>query len=212
MTAAPPLPRCKFGPLGSLGVDAAKLRQLPRLATFMAADPAPPPPAFSYLTGVTSWGMMHNDQIGCCEIATAGHLIMGWSNASAGTPAVVTDDQVVAAYSAVCGYDPATGENDNGCQTADVLNYWQSVGIAGNKCGGYVAIDPTNHLEVMQAIYLFGGVFVTIALPKSAEEQTDAGQPWTPSYWSPNLGGHAITYQAFGSAGVTGITWGQEQK
>ena len=66
--------------------------------------------------------MMENDQIGDCTCAAAGHLIMEWT-ANAGKKMVMpTDKQIVAAYSAVTGYNPETGANDNGAVEIDVLN------------------------------------------------------------------------------------------
>ena len=120
--------------------------------------------------------MMLNDQIGCCEVATAGHLRMAWTYAVTGATAAIPDSVVLSTYRALTGYDPATGQNDTGVATDDLLNYWQTTGIGGNKIAGCVAIDPTNQAEVQQAIYLFGGVFVTVNLPRSAEDQTSAGR------------------------------------
>jgi hypothetical protein len=211
VAAAMPLPHCKFGPLGSLGVDRSKLRSLPRLATFMSAELPAAPPVFNYANGITNWGMMLNDQLGCCEVATAGHLRMAWTYAATATAVAIPDSVVLSTYSALTGYDPATGQNDTGIATDDLLNYWQTTGIGGNKIAGCVAIDPTNQAEVQQAIYLFGGVFVTVNLPKSAEDQTSAGQAWSPVFWSPTLGGHAIPYLSYGPAGTKAITWGAEQ-
>jgi hypothetical protein len=205
------LPTCKFGPLGRLSVDTAKLHSLPRLSAFMSRALAPPPALCNYLSGITNWGPMLNDRIGDCTCATAGHMRMGWSAAAKGTPVAVADADILTAYEAVSGYNPATGANDSGAACVNVLDYWQTVGIAGNKIAGYVAIDPTNATEVMQAIYLFGGVYAGINLPKSAEDQTDAGQVWDLTWFSPILGGHAIPYLAYGQGGVTAVTWGKQQ-
>ena len=102
------LPICKFGPLGHLPMDRSKLLSLPRLSTFMAAEMPPAPAVCDYTVGVTNWGAMLNNQLGCCEVATAGHLRMGWTNASQGTPVAIDDSVILATYSALTGYDPAT--------------------------------------------------------------------------------------------------------
>lgn len=203
--------RCKHGYLGRKPVDKSRLHSVPRLAAFMAPALPAPPPAFDYTQGVTAWGAMLNTSIGNCEVATAGHLQMGWTNAAAGAPIAIADADILAAYVALTGYDPATGANDDGVATLDLLNYWQTKGIAGNKIAGYAAVDPTNHAEVAQAIYIFGGVMAGVNLPKSAEEQTDAGQPWSPVFWSPNVGGHMIPYLSYGTGGTQAITWGAVQ-
>ena len=202
---------CIHGMLGRKPVDHAKYRALPRLATFMTAQLPPPPASWSYIGGITNWGMMLNASLGCCTIATAGHLRMGWKQSSTGSTIVVPDSAILTAYEAVSGYNPATGANDDGAAVIDVLNYWQDTGIDGNKIAGYVAIDPTNQLEVMQAIYLFGGVYAGVNLPQSAETETSQGRPWDWDFWSLVIGGHAIPYLAYGAGGVTAITWGAAQ-
>jgi hypothetical protein len=205
------VPTCKYGKLGRLAVNKAHLRSLPRLATFMSSALAPPPNVVNYTGGITSWGMMLNDTLGDCTAATVGHLRMAYTVSSHGKPIVTSDADILAAYAATSGYNPATGGGDDGAACVDVLNYWQTTGIGGNKIVGYVAIDPTNVYEVKQAIYLFGGVYAGINLPQSAENETDAGQPWDLQWWSPNLGGHAIPYITFGPDGVEAITWGKVQ-
>jgi hypothetical protein len=206
-----PLPRCKFGPLGRLPVDKDRLHSLPRLATFMSIELPPTPSVFNYANGISSWGMMLNDQIGCCEVAAAGHYRMTATYAAKGEPVAIPDSDILAAYVALTGYDPSTGANDTGVATLDLLDYWMNTGIGGNKIAGYFAVDPTNHSEVMQAIYLFGGVLAGINLPKSAEDQFDAGQPWTPEFWSPILGGHMTLRNTFGPSGTNAITWDKVQ-
>ena len=60
--------------------------------------------------------MMDNDQIGDCTCAAAGHLIMEWTANAQSKMVTPTDKQIVAAYSAITGYNPTTGANDNGAQ------------------------------------------------------------------------------------------------
>src|SRR3984885_3248276 len=86
------------------------------LANYIDTAALPPVPAvFAYAKniGATAWGMMANDKIGDCTCAAAGHLIMEWTddNGKMVTPAT---KQIIAAYSAITGYDPKTGLNDNG--------------------------------------------------------------------------------------------------
>src|SRR3954470_12949877 len=110
----------------------------------------PPPPAQHDLTSkVKSWGMMENAQIGDCTCAAAGHLIMEWTANAGKKMATPSDKQIVSAYSAVTGYNPTTGANDNGAVEIDGLNYWRQTGIAGHKIGAYVALEPANHTHIM---------------------------------------------------------------
>src|ERR1700733_9167686 len=86
------------------------------LANYLTPDTLPQVPAeYAYAKniGASAWGMMDNDKIGDCTCAAAGHLIMEWTddNGALVTPAT---KQIIAAYSAITGYDPKTGLNDNG--------------------------------------------------------------------------------------------------
>jgi hypothetical protein len=162
--------------------------------------------------------MMDNDQIGDCTCAAAGHLIMEWT-ANAGKKMVTpTDQQIVAAYSAITGYNPTTGANDNGAQEVDVLNYWRQTGIAGHKIGAFVSLEPSNHTHIMDSVYIFEGCYIGLQLPISAQAQTQNHQPWSvppggttgdgkPGSW----GGHAVPVVAYDARGVTVVTWGALQ-
>lgn len=202
-----------------LGKQAA--RHDPRtllMASYISAG-LPTPPASADLTAkVKSWGMMENDQIGDCTCAAAGHLIMEWT-ANAGKKMVTpTDKQIVAAYSAITGYNPQTGANDNGAVEIDVMNYWRQSGIAGHKIGAYVALEPSNHNHIMDSVYIFEGCYIGLQLPISAQAQVQNHQPWSVPPGGPtgdgkpgSWGGHAVPVVAYDARGVTVVTWGALQ-
>ena len=203
-----------------LGKSAA--RHDPRtllLASYVTPSLPSPPAAFDLTQKVTAWGMMDNDQIGDCTCAAAGHLIMEWT-ANAGKKMVTpTDKQIVAAYSAVTGYNPTTGANDDGAVEIDVLNYWRQSGIAGHKIGAYMALEPKNHAHIMDSVYIFEGCYIGVELPKSAQAQTQNHQPWSVPPGGPtgdgqpgSWGGHAIPVVAYDAHGVTVVTWGSLQR
>jgi len=185
------------------------------LAKYISAKDLPSTPsAKSWADKVQSWPMMRNDTIGDCTCAAAGHLIECWS-ANASTVVIPTDDQIVVAYSAITGYDPVTGKNDNGANELDVLNYWRQTGIANQKIGAFVALEPGNHNHVMEAVFLFGGCYIGLALPMSAQHQqvwsvppTGPRGPGAPGSW----GGHAVPIVAYDARGLTCITWGAKKR
>jgi hypothetical protein len=202
-----------------LGKQAA--RHDPRtllLASYMTTELPVAPPAFDLTSKVSVWGMMENQDIGDCTCAAAGHLIMEWT-ANAGKKMVTpTDKQIVDAYSAITGYNPKTGANDNGAVEIDVLNYWRQSGIAGHKITAYMALEPSNHTHIMDSVYIFEGCYIGVQLPVSAKEQIKNHQPWSvppggatgdgkPGSW----GGHAVPVVAYDSRGVTVVTWGALQ-
>ncbi|MGA7908148.1 MAG: hypothetical protein WCA16_12140, partial [Candidatus Sulfotelmatobacter sp.] len=131
----------------------------------------PAPPATLDLTMKIKgpWGMMDNDQIGDCTCAAAGHLLMEWTANAKVKMFTPSDQQIVAAYSAITGYNPQTGANDNGAVELDVLNYWRQQGIAGHKIQAFVATEPANHTHIMDAAWIFGGCYIGLLLPKTAQ-------------------------------------------
>jgi len=188
------------------------------LASYVTPALPTAPASFDLTTKVSAWGMMDNDQIADCTCAAAGHLLMEWT-ANAGkkmfTPA---DKQIVAAYSAITGYNPTTGANDNGAVEIDVLNYWRQSGIAGHKIGAYVALEPANHAHIMDSVYIFEGCYIGLRLPKSAQAQVQNHQTWSVPPGGPtgdgapgSWGGHAVPVVAYDARGVTVVTWGALQ-
>ena len=122
---------------------------------------------------------MDNAQVGDCTCAAAGHLMMEWTANAQSKIFTPSDAQIIAAYSAITGYNPKTGANDNGAQEIDVLNYWRQTGIAGHKIQAYMALEPSNHTHIMDGTWIFGGCYIGLALPKSAQAQTSNKQIWS---------------------------------
>jgi hypothetical protein len=188
-------------------------------ASYLTTALPAPPASFNAATKVgSSWGMMDNDQIGDCTCAAAGHLIMEWTASTKARMVTPTDAQIVAAYSAITGYNPTTGANDNGANEIDVLNYWRQSGIAGHQISAYAALEPGNHTHVMDSVYIFGGCYIGLSLPLSAQSQTQNNQPWSvppsgttgdgkPGSW----GGHAVPVVAYDARSLTVVTWGALQ-
>lgn len=182
-----------------------------QLANYLRTEALPPPPeSVNWGTKVTAWPMMRNDTVGDCTCAAAGHLIQEWT-ANASSPLVLTDDQIIAAYSAITGYDPKTGANDHGAVELDVLNYWRQTGIGGQKIEAFVALEPRNTSHIKIAVDLFGGCYIGLALPASAQRQTIWSVPpggpvgqGAPNSWS----GHAVPVVAYDMHGLTVVTWG----
>ena len=171
----------------------------------------PVKPAVDWTPFVTTWPMMMNDSVGDCTCAAAGHLIELWTGAASDivTP---TDPQIIAAYSAITGYDPSDPSTDTGANEISVLNYWKASGIAGHQIGAYAKVDHTNHDQVMVAIDMFAGVY--IGLTVTQQMMQDFGKkPWTLANSSGDPeGGHAVPVVAYDATGVTVVTWGGLQQ
>jgi hypothetical protein len=198
-----------------------KLGRLPRkfhpktllFHKYALAD-APPPPEktyWEYKIPDDAWQMFGNDSIGDCTCACIAHMLM-LVTAHTGTVVIPEESDVIAAYSAVSGYDPNTGANDNGAAITDVLNYWQTNGLAGHKILGWAEIDPTNAMHVNQAVYIFGGIDTGMNFPAEAMTQFNANQPWETGGDDTLDGGHSVPIFGYGSEGKTCVTWARRQQ
>jgi hypothetical protein len=184
-----------------------------RLAKYLTAGLAAPPERVwrEYKIQPGHWTMMGNDTIGDCTCAAIGHFVM-LATAHTGELVTPSKEDVLAVYSAVTGYDPATGANDNGAVITAILEYWRTTGIAGHKILAWASINPANIIEVKQGIQLFGGVDIGVQLPVSAMQQFNSGIPWQIKTPDGGLdGGHSVPMFGYGGFGANCITWGQRQ-
>jgi hypothetical protein len=181
------------------------------LSKYLLPD-LPEPPAKVYRewkVPASAWGMYGNNVCGDCTLAAKAHILMMMTAHTAGAMFVPDPADIIAAYSAISGYNPATGANDNGCAMTDVLDYFQTTGIAGHKILGWAAIDSAS---MHQGIYIFGVVDVGVNLPNSALNQTQAGQSWDVVPDDGGIaGGHDVPYFGYGGSGATCVTWGATQ-
>lgn len=188
--------------------------------TFRAArylrDVTPPPLAVDYGTAAGAWPMYANDRAGDCTLASVGHTVQSMTAYAASAPVTLPEDDILAAYTALTGYDPATGANDTGCVELDVLNYWRKTGVGGHRIVAYAALDLRNHDEVRQALHTLGSLYIGANMPNDAWPQFAAGQPWHPTDGPDSepgsWGGHAVNIVAYGPMGLTCITWGRPQQ
>lgn len=198
---------------GKLGRQPAQYRtNTPRLASYMLGA-IPAVPSVDYTTALTiPWGMLMNDVMGNCTIAAVGHLSLGFSLTEQDPRLQMMSDQEAQVFYEIIGKyvldDPMT---DNGCLITDVLDYWKSPGIRintiKNQIFGYTYLSPRNIPLMRYALRHFGGLYIGIMLPQSAEDNM--------KYWDVGgntniLGGHCITLQGVDDNNdFYGITWGE---
>lgn len=150
-------------------------------------------------------GMMLNDEIGLCTCAALAHMQQTWS-VFGGKPRCPSDDQILEAYGRI------NGGVDEGAAMLDALKLARREGVGGNPIHAFVAIDPRNHDQVRTAAFLFGGLYVGLMLPRSAQFQDvweiAEGNGSEPNSW----GGHAASIVDYSPKGVTVVTWGALQR
>jgi hypothetical protein len=177
---------------------------------YLSVDLLGPPPERvfrEYKIPDDAWQMFGNDSIGDCTCAAIAHMLM-LVTSHTGKLFVPEPADIIKAYSAVSGYDPATGNNDNGADLPTVLNYWRDTGVAGHKILQWGDVDHTNIDMQKHAIDIYGATDDAINFPKSAADQFAAGQDF--ELVNPDggdEGGHCIPRFGYGSGGATCITW-----
>jgi hypothetical protein len=172
-----------------------------------------PPPTVDLASDVPEWPMYANDRIGDCTIAAAGHMIEAWTAAGRGQAVEVTESAVLTAFDRVKVVDPATGEE--GAVELDVLRDWRAHGVGHHRIAAYARVSTRDHTLVRAASWLFGGLYIGLALPASAQQQevwdwrgTLSG-PDRPGSW----GGHAVNVVGYDDGGIlTVVTWGKLQE
>ena len=153
--------------------------------------------------------MLLNDSLGDCVCAAAGHMIQEWTR-YAGAPIIPTDAEILAAYEQIGGYVPGDPSTDQGCDMLTALNTWRQTGIAGRKIAAFVQLDTGNIEELKLATYLFGNAYLGVALPLTAQTQTQWEiEDSNPDNAAPgSWGGHCIPSVGYDANLTTVVTWG----
>jgi len=184
-----------------------------RLQNYLMPTLPAPPAAYDVLSTVYKnlktadptvlFPMDGNDSLGDCTIAALAHSETVFGG-------LIGKKKIMAKPAVVKLYMHLTGGVDSGLNELDVLNYWQSNAVAGDKIAAYVAIDAKNHTHVQLAIQLFGGVYLGFQVQQNCVQEFDAHQPWTPGPLTND--GHAVYAVAYDATGVTVLTWGNTQQ
>lgn len=185
-----------------------------RLRRYLDMPSLPPPPeSVDWSSGIEDWGVLLNDELGDCTIAGVAHACQSWS-ASRGLKVTVPVGEVLEKYERWCGYVAGDPASDQGGVELDVLTDWKRDGFQGNTLTGFAAVNPKFVLETRQAIQIFGGVYIGLALPLSAQEQVGAiwEQNWGADGIPGSWGGHCVWVTGYDPQGLTCVTWGKPQR
>ena len=125
-----------------------------------------------------------------------------------------TADEALALYSILTGFNPVTGQPDDGTDTAKAMTAWVQQGIPIDSQNTdsvlWSTIDPANSVEIALAIAHTGPIQVTLNLPVAALDTALWQQaPGTTSDWEPGTwGAHRVLVGAFHGNVRVCRTWG----
>ena len=182
-----------------------------RLGTYLTRELAPPPVSVDYAKAVPRWPMMGNDRFADCTCAAAGHMVEEWT-ANTGKVRILSDQAILTAYEHLTG-----GPTDRGLAMLDVLKYWRSAGIGGDRIHAFVQLEPRSDGEVRDAVYLFGNVYLGLALPDFAIAlgRDPLSVPWVVPPSGPTgdaapdpTNGHCVAAVAYDLRSLWVVTWG----
>ncbi len=184
-----------------------------RFKNYLSSKLAAPPATYDTLATVYKklkisdptklFPMDGNDTYGDCTIAALSHAITVYRG-------LTGEKNIWSQQSVVKLYMHLTGGADSGLNELDVLNYWQSNSVDGDKIAAYTKIDTKNHTHIQQAIRLFGGVYLGFQCQENCIKDFNAKKPWTPGKLTQD--GHAVFAVGYDKTGVTVLTWGNTQK
>lgn len=201
--------------IGKLGKQAVRHDERTlMMAKYLTAELPTPPASIDWTKGLTAWGSMLNNNLGCCTIAAVGHAVQSWRLNSDSETAIeiIPDATILEYYEQWDGYNPSDPNTDQGGVELSVLTEWRKGGFAAHNLDAYVSVNRSSQADIMAAIWMFGGMYIGVELPISAQTQdvwdVTPGHDSQPGSW----GGHAIFIVGYDASGLTCITWGAPKK
>ena len=183
-----------------------------RFASYLTPALPAPPTAVEYGDKVPSWPMYYNDQYGDCTCAAAGHMIQNWT-ANVGTEVTVAGPERAHLLRALRGHAAA---GRRGLQHAAGPAYWRKTGLDQHKVLAFASLDLQNQVQAQSAIWLFGSVYIGVALPDFATQGDMLTVPWVVPPGGPvgnaapnQNNGHCIPAVAYDAEQLWIVTWGE---
>jgi hypothetical protein len=158
------------------------------------------------------FAVLGNAQYGDCVEAGYAHQAQIWGD-RADKPFVPTDAEALGAYTAITGFNPSDPSTDQGTDILTAVNYWKSAGLGGQKITAYATVNPLDAAEVSEAIAWYGGAYIGLQLPVSAQGQVGTewavttGQDAVAGSW----GGHCVPLCGYDQDQIWCVTWGKLQ-
>jgi hypothetical protein len=195
-----------------------------RLASLLTGVVPAHPTTADHFSRVERWFLGANNLFGTCGPTSDANYIKLVFRYLLGEDVTVTDEAIFDLYrrSGNPGFNPATGEDDNGVIMQTMLEAMLSGGIEVVRADGtretikpiaFAQVNADDLDEVRAAIAIFGGVLFGVDLEVAQQSQTDAQPPLWDYQHSADWGGHAIVAGRYTSApsgaDIDVVTWAQ---
>jgi hypothetical protein len=155
------------------------------------------------------WG---NDHYGDCVFATRANQQLRFERIEQRRTIPLTDQTVIDEYLR------RTSGKDEGYVMLYANREWRNegwkIGVRNYNIFAYGELEPHNHEQLRQGIYVLAGIQFGFSLPVAIQRQQnwiyngETGGEWEPGSW----GGHAVYGLAYDQQGVTVKTWGYNCK
>jgi hypothetical protein len=183
-----------------------------RLDAYVKPELPSPPAAVSYGARVSNWPMYYNNQYLDCTCAAVGHMIQNWT-ANASAEVTVEPPALLAFYERIAGTSTPPGKN---LDLLAVLKYWRRAGLEGHKVLGFASVALRDRVQAQTACWLFGSVYIGVALPDFAAQGDVYTVPWVVPLGGP-VGsaapnpdnGHCIVAVSYDADNLYVVTWGE---
>lgn len=138
-----------------------------------------------------NWGDYGNLKLDNCTFVTAAYQIIIWKSYKApriyrpGVKKIIEDYSklIQGQRKGAKSIEALLNAGGKPLEARKMLNYWRKNGIDGHKIVGYAKIafndKARQREEVKRAIYLYGGCFIGINIPRSVEKQWQENRKWT---------------------------------
>ena len=183
------------------------------LHNYLMRSIAPPPATCDYTKPAASAlaNIYDNDKLGDCVIAGIAHVV-GVLTGGSGTEYIFTDQQIIALYSAIGGYNPKDPSTDQGCDEVTALNYWENNGApaGSHRIAGWLSVNAADPSEYRTALWLFENLYFGFELPDAWVNPAPqaSGFTWDAAGPADPSNGHCFIGVGYTGKGITIDTWG----
>jgi len=176
-----------------------------------------------------NWGDYGNLKLDNCTFATAAHAIIIWKSYKAekiyrpGVKKIIEDySKLIKDKRDSRKISAILDSGGKPLAAVKVLNHWRKKGIDGHKIVAFAKLTFNNKKqlkeEVKRVIYLYGGCYIGIDIPKSVEKQWQENKKWTVIHRVPAGDArrriwfsHALLATGYNEKELRVITFGKEE-